>query len=172
MVTMSTEKFKLNGLTFLVQHIHDEDAGTPWEREDGHGVVSAWTDRGKKPGERIIATSRNHRRYYDVRESIKIALRDGWGISGDTSKMTKREIASAAVAEDYIRMKAWCEDEWYYLGVAVTLLDVDGNKTNLRDSLWGIESDADDYLDEVARDIAESLSEQVKGDTVCMKVRV
>ena len=43
---------------------------------------------------------------------------------------------------------AWCNDQWHYCGIVVTLLDADGEPDSIKASLWGIESDGDDYHEE------------------------
>ena len=41
-----------NRKTYVIIHEDDTDAGPPWEREsEGHGPVSDWTSRDKRPGE-------------------------------------------------------------------------------------------------------------------------
>jgi hypothetical protein len=66
--------------------------------------------------------------------------------------MTPRRYAACAARADYERLRAWCNDDWYYCGVIVTAsrngIEI-GNA-----SLWGIESDAGDYLLKVANDLA------------------
>lgn len=42
---------------------------------------------------------------------------------------------------------------------------MDGNPTQETESLWGIESDSDDYLTEVSRDLADEIASRVKGQT-------
>lgn len=58
---------------------HDEHMGEPWKEHDGHGIVSEWVRRDKKPGELVLNESRGSFRYYDFAETLKIARRDGWG---------------------------------------------------------------------------------------------
>lgn len=58
---------------------HDSDTGAPWSEHDGHGPVSEWTTRAKRPGELVLCTSRGRKRYYDFAEACRIARRDGWG---------------------------------------------------------------------------------------------
>lgn len=153
----------INGLDFKVDVIHDQDMGAPWTEHDGHGIVSEWTTRDKRPGERILASDRHSRRYYDFAETVKIAKHDGWG-PGKPHE---------AAEDDFQRMKAWCDYEWYWVGVTVDLLDSDGRKIpGYSNSLWGIESDCEKYLEEVALELAEGIAERV-GDSnkVCLSVR-
>lgn len=66
-----------------------------------------------------------------------------------------RAYAAAAARADFDRLAAWCRDEWHYVGVSVT---VSRNGVQLTPdyahALWGIESDAPDYLTETATDLA------------------
>jgi hypothetical protein len=67
---------------------------------------------------------------------------------------------------DYEFLRRWCNGDWCYIGVVVTLLDHEGEDVDDR-SIWGVESDSHDYLtdtahelaDELAREHAETLSE-------------
>jgi hypothetical protein len=77
------DTFEHEGLTFKVRFENDDDAEAPWERSDGHGVVSEWTRRDKRPGERVLSSDRNLKRYYDVQQSTQTAKRDGWGLSDE-----------------------------------------------------------------------------------------
>lgn len=149
-----TENIEHMGYTFRVEHVADHDHGAPWEMEDGHGVVSNWTTRDKYPGELVLNSDRSSKRFYDLAETCRIALRDGWGARGAKDGMTSRQIAACAAREDYERLLAWCNDEWHYVGVVVTLLDIEGNETDAQQSVWGVESDAVGYLGEVAHELA------------------
>lgn len=133
-----------DGRTARIEVIPDEHMGEPWKEHDGHGIVSEWTTRAKLPGELILASDRNSRRYYDFAESVKIARRDGWGADGKTPG----ERAAKATAEDYRRLRDWCEDRWCWVGVAVTVTKANGEFDS--DSLWGIESDGDYWRDAAA----------------------
>jgi hypothetical protein len=58
--------------------------------------------------------------------------------------------AAAAAMADFERLRGWCNDEWHWCGVVVTL---NTGGTEHEASLWGIESDADDYIEEVISDL-------------------
>lgn len=138
-----------------VATIHDDSAtGAPWQRDDGHGPVSEWTTRDKKAGERILNSDRDSKRYYDFAEAVKIAKRDGWGIV-NSEGMTAGQIAEAAAQHDYEVLRAWCNDEWCYVGISVTVFK---NGIELGDaSLWGVEMNYpgsnNAYLAEVANEL-------------------
>jgi hypothetical protein len=165
-------KFEHKGLTFRFNTVADEDHGAPWEESDCHGIVSDWTTRDKHPGERVLSSERNSKRYYDIPATMKIA-RAEWGIGEDgraelTEKLgrgpTKGEIAAHAVESDFEYLRAWCNDEWSYVGVVVTHIktneegeEYDGES----DSLWGIESDEYDYHEEVAHELADNLARPI-----------
>lgn len=72
--------------------------------------------------------------------------------------MTPRQYAALAARADFDRLKAWCDDEWCWIGVEVV-----AEKAGVRlggASLWGIESDAGDYLVEVTNElISEALDD-------------
>ena len=115
----------------------DEDAGSPWENSDCHGPVSEWTSRGKRPGERILATDGYGRnfRYYDFAEAIGIAKRDGWDAAPYGGK--KGERANRAAEADYQALKAWCNDQWRYVGIVLSVSCKGVVLDRYAASLWG-----------------------------------
>lgn len=181
---MLAELIGYKGLTFRCELIDDDAASPPWEREDGHGPVSEWRAHGddsrgarKRPGERELCDdgrSFGKTRFYDMREAMQIAKRDGWGVDDATraklaaakhcepEALSKNEIVAAAVEQDFQRLRAWCHDSWRYVGVIVTLLDTEGEPTDERESLWGIESDCEDYLAETARELADEIARRMR----------
>lgn len=159
----------LNGCDYRVTTEPDCDLGAPWEEHDGHGVVSDWTRRDKKPGEVVIASDRGSHRFYDVAETMRLAKRDGWGLgAGDLAafearigrKATRKMIVAEAVRRDCERMRQWCNDIWHWCGVIVSQLGEDGGETGEHRSLWGIESDDYAYHDEVAHELAEEMESE------------
>lgn len=144
------DTFEHNGRTFRVYFPYDAEHGAPWKECDGHGPVSEWTRRDKLPGERILATHRGMLLYYDVAEAIRIAKRDGW--NAEPYVGTRGEAAARAVEVDFHYLRRWCNDEWHYVGVVVT-----HPGTGKRQSIWGIESDAYDYLASTAHDLAREI---------------
>jgi len=135
---------------YTVEIIADEDSCEPWKEHEGHGIVSEWTTRAKAPGERILSQHRWSYLYYNVQESIAIAKRDEWDAK-PYGEGTKGQRAARAVEADFQRLREWCADLWYWVGVVVT--DEDGNST----SLWGIESDSGEYLEQVAKELKDEL---------------
>lgn len=141
-----TETLELSPtLTARVTLERDDDAGEPWNECDCYGVVSEWTRRDKAPGEMVLCSDRQSKRYYDFAASVAIAKRDGWG---GHSGATPGERAHNAVMADYKRLRAWCADDWCYAVAHVELLR-DGIVVS-EDYLGGIESDyADDPVQEM-----------------------
>lgn len=154
-----TRDIERNGKTYRVEFTVDCDMGAPWEEHDGHGVVSDWENRDKKPGEVIIASCHGCRRFYDVAATTHIAKRDGWGVSdADTSNMTKAQIVALAVQRDLERMRGWCNDNWHWCGVSVFPLTADGDELRSKtESLWGIESDAGEYFYEIISELISQI---------------
>lgn len=157
MFTQIPDTIEKDGFTCTAVVESDEFADSPWDNCDGHGPVTDWTLRTKKPGERVLSSDRHHKRYYDFEEASKIALRDGWGSADSLETDTPKEKARKAVESDYAYLKAWCDDKWHYVGVVVTV-----SKAGIElatESLWGIESNADSYLVEAANElIGEALT--------------
>lgn len=166
------DTFDHAGRTFTVRIEFDDTQEGPWEREDGHGPVSEWRRPNrhgyahKRAGERPLCTDRHSARMYDMQEAQRIALRDGWGFGGKSvadhvaAGMTRRQIAAKAAEEDYKRLRAFCAGDWSYVSVIVTL---EGPGTvNHSASLWGIESDAGAYLEEVRAELADEILSSVR----------
>lgn len=160
--------FTHNGREFVASLYVDDCNDAPWDNSDGHGVVSDWEHRDKRPGERVLNEDGRSKRFYDVSASMKIAKRDGWGLCDEekanlAAKLgrppTAGEIRAAAVEKDFEFLRGWCNDEWHYCGIGVQLLDEDGEPVGeeYEHALWGIESNADDYLKEVACELAAEI---------------
>ena len=145
-----------DGFTLTAKIHHDDTQDAPWDAEDGHGPVSDWrSDRWRKaPGERVLVREWRAARFYDFAEAVKIARRDGWGTAGDEG-LTAGQKAVRAAEADFERLRAWCADDWSYVGVSVTV-EREGVELvgDFEHALWGIESDAGAYLDEVAEELA------------------
>ncbi len=150
-----------SGLTFRVDFKYDHDAGRPWDNSEGHGPVreasrnyTGYID--KRPGERVLyAGNRRELSWvYDWKAACKLARADGWNAEPyDAPDRIQR-----AVQADFDFLRAWCNDQWCYVGVIVTLINDDGTG-GVSDSLWGVET-YKDYHHECARDIAGELAQQ------------
>ena len=130
---------------------HDDFGETPWEAGDGNGIVAEWTRRDKHPGELVLCEDRGSKRYFDFAGTVKLARRDGWDAE-PYGTGTVGERAHRAAMADFERMHAWCNNEWHWIGVAVTVSHKGAEIS--ADSLWGIESDGD-YWQDVAREMIE-----------------
>jgi hypothetical protein len=157
-------RFELNGATYAAKLERDDWHGAPWDEECGHGDVTGWETRDKRPGEMILSEDRRAKRFYDFAGAVKLAKRDGWNAKPyDVPGETKGQRAHKAAMADFNRLRAWCNDDWCYVGVIVATVcpccdEVQEDNTQ---SLWGIESDAGEYLFEVAQELAEELAPAV-----------
>lgn len=152
-----TETRTHGAMQFRIKWVYDHDSGPPWENEDGHGEVSDWTTRDKRPSEMVLSSDRGMKRFYDFAGAVRLARRDGWN-TAPYSWSSKGAQAHAAALADFKYLQHWCNDEWHYCGIVVTLLDADGEPEDVDASLWGIESEGDDYHEEVIGElIAECL---------------
>ena len=158
-------------LTAVIAIVRDDCSDAPWEREDGHGEVTDWTSRAKAPGELVLNEDYGSYRYYDFTGACELALRDGWGSEPfDIPGETRKQRAARAARADYERLRRWCNDDWYYIGVCLFELPRDGverDPEHIADAapfgilkhaaLWGIESDSPDYHETVARELMSEL---------------
>jgi hypothetical protein len=161
------DTFEHEGLTFTVRLQPDESMGPPWEEHDGHGPVSEWTTRGKRPGELVLSRDNwgRSKRYYDFAAACRMARAEGWDAKPyNTGHETKRQQAAKAAMADFKRLQAWCEDHWCWCGVIITCEDLPGEPSA---SLWGIESDAGDYFREVAEELADEIIAQAAAEVAC-----
>lgn len=158
---------ELEGFTITARLEYDHDTPAPWIDCEGHGPVSDWRRRdyaghhAKKPGELLLADDggnayRGSALFYDYAEACRIARAQGWNTPPyEVPGETPRQRAARAARADFERLKAWCDQEWYYGGV---VLSVSRNGIMLDDSaasLWGVESDGEEHLLEVAEDLVE-----------------
>lgn len=146
------DTFTRDGLTFRVKFRDDNDGGAPWEEHDGHGPVTDWVTRSKKPGELILSADGCARRYYDFAAAVELAKADGWGSAIEVPGETVNEKAARAALQDFKYLQGWALDGWRYLGVIVALLDDDGEEVTDA-SLWRVESGNADYLAQVVEDL-------------------
>lgn len=166
------DNITLKGLTFRVELVGDVGGiGAPWDEHDGHGPVRfARNDDPKRAGERVLHHDRSALYLYDWAGAMRLAKKDGWGLAPDAlAAFAKRlgrdptagEIRAEAVQRDFDYCRRYASGDWCWVGVEVTLLDVDGETTHERESLWGIESDSYTYHDEVARELAEEIASRI-----------
>lgn len=132
------------GHAVKIEWHYDDSSREPWKECDGHGPVSDWTQRDKKPGERELCRDRKSKRFYDYGEAIKIAKRDGWDAEPYKTG-SKGEQAVRAVEANFKYLKRWCDGDWHWCGYIVTIDGMDYDE-----SLWGIESDSQAEMEKEA----------------------
>jgi hypothetical protein len=139
-----SDTFEVESRSFRLEIKDDCDCGFPWDNMTTLAEVTEWTRRAKAPGESIVCQDRQSFRYYDFQAACAELRKQGVA--------RKQAAESARVEYDYFRR--WCADQWHYVGVVVTLLDEKGEETDHTESLWEIESDSYDYIEETARELA------------------
>ena len=159
----NTHTLTVHGIEVKVEFEYDTDLGLPWEEYGDHayGVFRLarclYGRPSKAPGEVLIHLESSRYLVYDVQASQAKALKDGWGIDGDTTGMTRRQIAAAAVKRDMDNVRRWLEGALYYISILVEL----ENDSNYSDTVggveygWGREDSA--YAEELAHSMAEAL---------------
>jgi hypothetical protein len=159
----SESEVEIDGFTITARIQADQDHGPPWEEEDGHGPVSDWRSReSKRPGERVLCSDNSMRRYYDFEEAVKIACRDGWD-APPYGEGTAGERAHRAATADFEQMRRWCDNQWRYWGVVLSVSKKGIVLDSHAASLWGIGVDGDDsYLTECANEMIDEALEAGK----------
>lgn len=174
---MTTDKFKqppeidgdpaieVDGFTLRAFLLYDGDQREPWTDAAGHGTVSDWRPRGRNgyypsaPGELLLLDDGRSARFYDFAGAVKAALAEGWDAEPyNTGRETPRQQAVKAAKADFQYLKAWCNDEWHYVGVVVSAHRAGVELGSA--SVWGIISDAGGYLTDAANGlIGDALTE-------------
>lgn len=158
-----TETREHGTMRFRIEWVHDSDHDAPWVEDDGHGAVSDWTTRAKRPGEMILCTDRRMRRLYDFAGAVKTARADGWN-TAPYEWPSKGSQAHAAALADFEYLRRWCNDDWWHCGIVVTLLDSDGDDDSVDASLWGIEDGlpgSREWHEEVITDLIAECMDQI-----------
>ena len=153
--------FEHEGKRFRVYHEHDTDSGPPWENSDGHGPVRSSHGADKRACERLLAKNQHTHWYYNWQDACKQARKDGWNAPPyDAPNRIER-----AVQADFDFLRGWLTDDWHYVGVCVAMVNDDDEDITEKyeNALWGIESNAGEYLDEVAHELAG----QVEAPQLC-----
>lgn len=164
-----------DGWHYVATVERDQFYGAPWEEHDGHGSVSDWRRKGydghygKAPGELLLCEDSHScsARFYDYAAACRTALADGWNCAPyDIEGETGRQRAARAARNDFEALRSWCNDEWFWCCVSVTV-SREGVELGTA-SLCGIECNypaatgqqRNSYLGEVAEEIAgEALAE-------------
>lgn len=161
MFTDTDDTIEIDGFDLSIRLLPDDGMGPPWEAHDGHGPVTDWTDRDKLPGELILSTDGRYRRYYDIAAATRTARADGWGCErGQLEGESAGAYAYRAARADFDRLKAWCDDQWGWIGVVV-VVKRQGVELG-RAGLWGIEDDAGGYLVEVANNLIDEAMDEAR----------
>jgi hypothetical protein len=159
MHTINTQTHTLaNGYAVRIRINPDTSTKAPWDSSDGHGPVSGWLKRDKKPGEWVLNAHCGDHRFYDAAEATRIAERDSWGLGADAiqelvarlkkadaSELTRGEIIAEAVRRDYELLREWCNDEWPCIGLTAELIRESKHGMfevlkELTASYWGLDS--------------------------------
>lgn len=184
---IETETREHRGYTLSLSWYADTGHGAPWKAEDGHGPVSGWERRDKTPGEWVLSEDRGSKLFYDAREALAIAKRDGWGLCPEESSKlaatlgrtpTKGEIAARAVEMDFQHLRDWARDRWYYVGYTLETTGLEGGEARrpaypLADSLWGIDSSSmEDFAEEAFSAAAEWIDREIaeSADAACRDI--
>lgn len=150
MTPLNTIEKQHNGYKIKIETHADEDMREPWNEHDGHGIVSDWETRDKRPGELILNSDRHSKRFYDVTATLERARKDGWGLSPESKaalaaklgrQPTAKEVTAEAVRQDYEHLRGWCNDEWQWLGYTTQIETPDGETIDGA-SVWGMVSEA------------------------------
>lgn len=68
-------EFEHAGRRYRAEVHHDSDMGAPWEEHYGHGPVSDWTIRDKRPGELVLSVdSRGRASMRAARAGLAVAV--------------------------------------------------------------------------------------------------
>ena len=154
----------INCYEFKIVNEQDIDL-TPWEFCDNEAdLITDWTLRDKKPGEMILNTDGKFKRFFDYRAACKYALKYQLGSRDALPGDTKKQIASKAALNLFNYLRSWCNDEWTYRHISITLIDPDTNQeTDFIESCGGIEdlnNYDQDWINENAVVLIESFKNQ------------
>lgn len=101
--TFRTETVTRNGVDYVVEYENETDQFLPWEEDEGHGPVSDWTTRDKKPGELVLASDRGlNVMLYATFERFEIALTKEDVLPGSHPGQCDKDIIEL-VKKPYIR---------------------------------------------------------------------
>lgn len=147
-------EFEHEGRDYIAEIHADDSSDTPWQRGDAYAEPETVRGRNyagyvaKSPGEIVLYKGdRNGYSYlYNVAKAVRQLRKDG--VSGeDAVKYVNAEVE---------RFRSWLNNDWHYIGIVVRLAG-SCSKCGASESLWGIESDCEEYIKEVARELAAEL---------------
>lgn len=143
MPDIKSEIRTVDGKQYRVRIVADDAAEPPWLNSDCHGVVVTRNEWNIRAADCKLLT---YNTVYDFTASRKKAL-EVWGL--DPSDVED------AVQDDYKHLKAYVDGEWGYVGVIVSPVVE-------KESLFGIESNEEAYIESVIGDLIKDLQEQAK----------
>lgn len=150
--------FLPNGWKIKVEIEYDRDSGPPDKEGDGHGETyrkAGYNYPDEHEREWELWSGHYEWLIYDFKASMKKALKEDWD-APPYKTGSKQEQALRAVKADYEFLRRYYNDDWWYVGMIVTLLDEDDNELG-QDSCWGFDSGSMDYITEQVRDWAARL---------------
>lgn len=170
-----------------VEIIADQYYRAPHEEHDGHGVVmdfdydptdvealierQRWDEDEQSSPEAMeevaraglfkllgYGSGRGSKRYYDVWETMKIAVTQ-WGVSPDD-----KQAIYERVMRDYEYIDSWYSDDWCWSYIEVTMLNADGEEltqyTQSRGGFeYGLYANEENIADNVNEMVREALAE-------------
>lgn len=182
--TYNTDTREIDGRKYRIEWQYDDTYGRPEAESDGHGVcadinfdpTTFGEDHDPEDGEldleevvrhkmmRVLDTASRRQtwyRVYDVWETMKVAKKDGWGVANPAG-LTPDEIIAKAIDNDFNYLQGWYNDDWYWCGITVMILDEEGDPTGDEASLWGLTSDDAECHEEVIKELVSEIQRQVK----------
>ncbi len=126
MILKKTMEYK--GHLFTIEVDYDEFQEPPWSCCDGHGPVSDWTTRDKKPSEVVLSAVGRAKLYYDFSRAMKMAKEDGWDVA-PYGQGTRGERAERAVRADVKYLRDYINWVWVYVTLSVTMQGSDDYTT-------------------------------------------
>lgn len=153
-MTLAFKTIEVGGLRFSVE-ITQDGIGKPWRWSDGHGPVRSAHLGPKKPSERWLSKHWA----YDWNAAVALAKKDSWGSDTMPVGLTANQQLEYVVQLDFDYLKAWCDDDWCYSCVQVTLLKNSGYSENLGGvEYWHYKDNS--YADSIVSELAEGLARQ------------
>jgi hypothetical protein len=167
--TDSPNVFERGGVWVRVKLEYDTDGGPPWE--DGDEGKMRDVDRyAEHPAQRngdeyLIGDGRGGQMIWTPPKEMRVLthayyLRDFHGYAMQPAM----EEARRRVEERRRWLERWCQDDWCYAGLVVSIYETEedaaGDENEIAmDSLWGIDHDRDndEYLQETANDMVSNL---------------
>lgn len=152
-----SDNIEVKGIKFNVSFDYDDIIEYPWDCCEGHGPVRRSSrphrdgQSDKRPGEvPMNSPGRNeYQFYYDWKEAIKIAKRDGW----NTEPFDAPNKAERAVKANFDYLCGFVNNDWQYV-----IVTVENVETGESESVGMVETYKDYHL-EYAKEMAESMAD-------------